>query len=571
MDNRRIGDILRESSLIDESMLTQALEEQESTGERLARILVNSGYLSEKDRLAALSTQFGISFITSSEYPQTPPLIKSKPSAKFLKQYKVLPIEQINGSLKVVVSDPIDPFPVEALKRFTELNVETVLGSEKDILATIELFYGRGAVTMDKIIEGIEEKDMEGTAWESDDIEHLKDLAQEAPIINLVNLLITMAVDKKASDIHIEPFDEGLHIRYRIDGILHQIESLPKGLHPPVASRIKIMARLNIAERRLPQDGRIKFKASASMDIDIRVSTVPTLYGESVVMRLLDPTGIMTMEALGMSSKIEQTFGELIRRPHGMILVTGPTGSGKSTTLYAAFSKIDIKEKKVITIEDPVEYYLEGINQIQVKPKIGFTFANGLRSIVRQDPDVIMVGEIRDSETAEISVHSALTGHLILSTLHTNDAPGAVIRLMDMGVEAYLVSSSLVGVMAQRLVRVICDNCKVTSCKVNEVTQGMTKELQQIIDLRGLDFMTYRGEGCEKCDATGYKGRTGIYELMIVNDDLRKLINERKGADVLRQMATRQGMLSLREAGFEKVMQGVTTIEELARVTVETM
>jgi len=554
---KNIGEILLEEGLIKGEELEKALQEQTKTRARLASILVNLGYLSEDAMLKALSIQMGIPFLTLRDYPKIPPVIDPPLSVKFLKQYKLIPLEKRDSILKVAMSDPLDSFAINGLRLATDCAIEPCIGRERDIITVIDQYYG-GTVTMEKIIEGIEEKEMEVAPWQvEEEIEHLRDLAQEAPIINLVNLLITRAVERRASDIHIEPFEDGLHIRYRIDGILHQTESPPKNLHPAIVSRIKIMAKLNIAERRLPQDGRIKLKVLGK-DIDIRVSSVPMLYGEGVVMRLLDPTGIIGLEVLGFEVKNRERFEDLIKKPYGMFLVTGPTGSGKTTTLYAALSMMNTREKKVITIEDPIEYYLEGVNQIQVKPKIGLTFADGLRSIVRQDPDIIMVGEIRDVETADIAIHAALTGHLVFSTLHTNDAAGAVTRLKDMGVEGYLISSSLLGVLAQRLVRVICNKCK--------ITYAPDKELADELGVK-MNFQTYKGKGCEICDHTGYKGRTGIFELLLVNDEIRRLIVEKKGSDVIAQKAIELGMKTLRDDGWEKVKAGITTVDEVIRVT----
>ena len=554
---KNIGEILLEEGLIKGEELEKALQEQTKTRARLASILVNLGYLSEDAMLKALSIQMGIPFLTLRDYPKIPPVIDPPLSVKFLKQYKLIPLEKRDSILKVAMSDPLDSFAINGLRLATDCAIEPCIGRERDIITVIDQYYG-GTVTMEKIIEGIEEKEMEVAPWQvEEEIEHLRDLAQEAPIINLVNLLITRAVERRASDIHIEPFEDGLHIRYRIDGILHQTESPPKNLHPAIVSRIKIMAKLNIAERRLPQDGRIKLKVLGK-DIDIRVSSVPMLYGEGVVMRLLDPTGIIGLEVLGFEVKNRERFEDLIKKPYGMFLVTGPTGSGKTTTLYAALSMMNTREKKVITIEDPIEYYLEGVNQIQVKPKIGLTFADGLRSIVRQDPDIIMVGEIRDVETADIAIHAALTGHLVFSTLHTNDAAGAVTRLKDMGVEGYLISSSLLGVLAQRLVRGICNKCK--------ITYAPDKELADELGVK-MNFQTYKGKGCEICDHTGYKGRTGIFELLLVNDEIRRLIVEKKGSDVIAQKAIELGMKTLRDDGWEKVKAGITTVDEVIRVT----
>lgn len=558
----KIGEILLNEGLISEDKLRQGLEEQKKAKERIGALLISLGYLSEKDLLRVLSIQLGIPFLSNHEYPSSCPDIGFQPTFKFLKQYKVLPIECNNGCLRVAVADPLEPYPLETLKVFTGLEVEPVLGLESEILDSIEAIYGSAGRSMDKLIEDLGETDVNGASLDSENVEHLKDMASEAPVINMVNLLISGAVEKRASDIHIEPFDDQLHVRYRIDGILYQVETLPRKLQSAVASRVKIMAKLNIAERRLPQDGRLKVKVTGR-DMDIRVSTVPTLFGESIVMRLLDSKGVLSMDSIGFSEAGRHKFMSLVRQPHGLVLVTGPTGSGKSTTLYAALLRVDTTEKKVITVEDPVEYYLKGVNQIQVKPKIGLTFANGLRSIVRQDPDVIMVGEIRDAETADIAIHSALTGHLILSTLHTNDAPSAITRLQDMGVESYLISSSLLGVLAQRLVRVICQDCKAAYIPERS-------ELQLLKSLTGQNGAElFRGKGCEKCEGTGYRGRVAIFELMTVTDGIRQLIADGKGSNIIRQRAVEEGMKTLSEDGWDKVLSGVTTVEEVSRVTLE--
>lgn len=557
---QRIEEILLNQGLIDKGKLDLGLEEVKKSNKNIGLALIDLGFISEQDLLKCSAIHYGLGFLLQHDYPNSRPQIEFQPSFKFLKNYKILPIERQNEHLKVVVADPEEPYPIEALKASTGLEVQVVLGLEREILEAIDFLYGNGTVSMNKLIEGMEDADSTGASEE--DEEHLKGMAHEAPVINMVNLLLTNAIERRASDIHIEPFDNQLHIRYRIDGMLYHVETLPRKLHPAIASRIKIMSKLNIAERRLPQDGRLKIKLT-DRDIDIRVSTVPTLYGESIVMRLLDSKGVISLELVGFSDAHRRLFMSIIKQPHGMFLVTGPTGSGKSTTLYTALSSIDTVIKKVITIEDPVEYNLKGVNQIQVKQKIGLTFANGLRSIVRQDPDVIMVGEIRDAETANIAVHSALTGHLILSTLHTNDAPGAVTRLIDMGIESFLISSCLLGVLAQRLVRVICPECKV-SYRAEE------RELQFFSGMAIPDALTlYRGKGCAACENTGYRGRTGIFELMIVSEDIRQLIVERKGANIIRQKAVDNGMRSLREDGCNKVLQGITTVEEISRVTLD--
>jgi general secretion pathway protein E len=388
-------------------------------------------------------------------------------------------------------------------------------------------------------------------------------MASEAPIIKLVNLFITRAIESRASDIHIEPFEDEMKVRYRIDGVLHDIESTPKRLQGAIVSRIKIMSKLNIAERRLPQDGRIRLKVD-EREIDLRVSTIPVLYGESVVMRILHKEGIVIdLDLLGFLPGTLSNFNNLIKKPNGIILVTGPTGSGKTTTLYGALDKINSPDKKIITVEDPVEYQLKGVNQIQVKPQIGLNFANTLRHIVRQDPDIIMIGEIRDIETAEIAIQSALTGHLVFSTLHTNDAPSAITRLLDMGVENFLLSSTIRGILAQRLVRIICPSCK-------EVDSSLLadKEGQKLISI-GSDIPLYLGKGCEKCAFTGYYGRMGIFELLLVDDDLRKLILKNADSNQIRKSARQHGMITLLEDGAEKIKKGITTLSEIFRVTQE--
>jgi general secretion pathway protein E len=439
-----------------------------------------------------------------------------------------------------------------------------LLGAESEVMDVLERLYGSSASMFGRIIEGIDDGGIEGLSDEIEDIEQLKDLASEAPVIRLVNLIMSKAIEGRASDIHIEPFEKDLKVRYRIDGILYDVESPPKKLKAAIISRVKIMAKLNIAERRLPQDGRIKLKVLGK-DIDLRVSTLPTMYGESVVMRILDKSNssLYDLRRLGLAEDSLHELQGLIRRPHGILLVTGPTGSGKTTTLYSALDTINLPDKKIITIEDPVEYQMDGVNQIQVNPQIGLTFAVGLRHIVRQDPDVIMVGEIRDLETAEIAIRAALTGHLVFSTLHTNDAPSAITRLVDMGAEDYLIASSLLGVLAQRLVRVICPHCRFEVFPVTEM-------LDEIGFRRGNGHegdRFYEGRGCERCATTGFIGRLGIYELMIANDEVRKLTVGKADSGQIRKKAFESGMRSLRDDGWHKVRNGLTTISEVLRVT----
>ncbi len=569
MKSELLGDILIKEGLVDGDQLEQGLVPeggQFGSGEKLGSALVRLGFLSSANLLKALSIQLDLPFILPEAYPQGPPPLEKHLSVKFMQQYKVVPLTLEGDVIKVASAHPRDPFPVETISDFTGLRVEVVLGSEHDIMAAIESYYCGGGVTMENIIGGIADKEVDASDY--DDVEQLKDMALEAPIINLVNLFLTGAVEKNASDIHIEPFEENLLVRYRIDGVLYLIETLPRKLHPAIASRIKIMSKLNIAERRLPQDGRIRVKPTDKA-LDIRVSTIPTMYGESIVMRLLDSDGFISMEGVGFSSHNLKAFEDLISQPHGMILVTGPTGSGKSTTLYSALGKIKTSEKKIITIEDPIEFNIEGVNQMQVKPKIGLNFAAGLRSIVRQDPDVIMVGEIRDADTADIAVHAALTGHLILSTLHTNDAPGAAIRLCDMGIESYLVSSSLIGVLAQRLVRRICTHCKESYHPRAEEIATLGDNLSRLHSSGDGEFQAYRGVGCEQCGETGYRGRVGIFELMVINDEIGHMIAEKQSARLVRKAALEYGMVPLIVDGWEKVGAGITTIEEVSRVTLD--
>ncbi len=558
-----LGSILLERQLVTPEKLEIALKEKSSSGKssrHIGEILVNLGFISEDDMLNALSSQLGLNYLKFSEFPKTIPG-GSYPTVKFMKQYRFVPIGMEDGVLKIATYNPLDEYVTDALQFFSDQSVELFLSSEKDIMEAIEQYFG-GNVHMTSIMEGMREEESESEEIDlQEDVHHLRDMAFEAPIVKLVNMLITRAVEGRTSDIHIEPFESGIKVRYRIDGALTHVESLPKRIQPAVISRIKIMSRMNIAERRLPQDGRIKLRVSGR-DIDLRVSTIPTIYGESIVMRILDRgTALVVLEHLGFPHDIIDSYEKLITTPYGMLLVTGPTGSGKTTTLYASLNKINSDDKKIITVEDPIEYQIDGINQIQIKPQIGLTFATGLRHIVRQDPDIIMVGEIRDVETAEISINSALTGHLVFSTLHTNDAPGAVTRLLDMGIEGFLVSSSLIGVLAQRLVRVICSVCK----EPHTPQQDIIDKVEFLPD----NFTAYRGTGCDECRGTGYKGRTGIFELMVVDGEMRRMILDKASSDIIRQKAVSMGMNVLRDGGWRKVQEGVTTIEEVLRVSQE--
>jgi general secretion pathway protein E len=560
-----LGTLLIEKGRLTAEDLRKVRRLQQERGERLERLLVDLGFIGEEDFIPLLSQYFGVPAMSRKEFPTSPAQLESL-NLSFLRHERIVPLAVREGVLQVAMANPGDFYSVQALQLATNLRIETVLARERDILEALDSYYGNGASTANGESEG--DSGIEFVADDEEDVDHLRDLASEAPVIRLVNLLINRAVEQRASDIHIEPFEQELKVRYRIDGVLHDVETPPRRLQAAIVSRVKIMAKLNIAERRLPQDGRIKLRIMGR-EIDLRVSTLPTLYGESVVMRILDRQGIvLDLAELGFKEDTLASFYDLIVRPYGMILVTGPTGSGKTTTLYGALARINSPDKKIITIEDPVEYQLTGVNQIHVRSQIGLTFANGLRSIVRQDPDVIMVGEIRDAETAEIAIQAALTGHLVFSTLHTNDAAGAVARLLEMGVEDYLLASSLLGVLAQRLVRRVCPRCRVP-------VEGGLDAIPELAAGRANGRVAagpatvYTTRGCEACAGTGYRGRSGIYELLVVNDPVRDLLLKRASADTIKQEAVRGGMRTLREDGWLKVREGVTTVAELLRVTQE--
>lgn len=501
--------------------------------------------------------------ITYQEYPQEPVDLENI-SLRFMKQSLFIPIEFTGQELTIALADVNDYSTIDALKVAYNTRVKVVQGKPEDILDVIERLYGSGRQSIETIIEEADRDSDENHIGDSDDVAHLKDMASEAPIIRLVNRLIFSAIEMRASDIHFEPFENKFQVRYRIDGVLHSAETPPPRLQAAIISRVKIMAKLDIAERRLPQDGSIKLKIS-DRDIDFRVSTIPTIYGESLVMRILDRESlVLNLKQLGFPEDIYNKYTELVRQPYGMILVTGPTGSGKTSTLYTTLAMINSLETKIITLEDPVEYQLSGVNQIQVNAKTGMTFSRGLRAIVRQDPDIILVGEIRDGETAQIAIQSALTGHLLFSTLHTNDSAGAITRLLDMGVEHFLLSSTLLGVLAQRLVRVICPKCKTRVSPDPKLLKLM--RLDDDV-LAGIDF--YEGKGCDHCHFTGFRGRIAIFEYLPVTEDIRKEIIKRSDTDEIKRVAQRAGVRSLREDGWKKVIEGTTTLSEVLRVTLE--
>jgi general secretion pathway protein E len=545
--NLRLGEILLQRGKIEAEDIERALELQLERGDKLGKILVDMGTVAHRDVLAALSDQLDVPLVAVDGAPPSAPEIEGL-SHRFLRQCRAIPVALADHVLTIAMADPLDFETIAAVRAFSGLQVRAALAAEQEILDAIDRNYGE---TEQRTYTGEGDDEQAGA-----DLEHLRDMASEAPVIRLVNAMITAAIETRASDIHIEPFEKEFRVRFRVDGVLFNQEPPPRELKAAIISRLKLMAKLNIAERRLPQDGRIKIKV-VGREVDLRVSTLPTLYGESVVMRLLDRSAgdFYDLRRLGFDNHMLSRMEHFTSLPHGIFLVTGPTGSGKSTTLYSALKRINLPDKKIITIEDPVEYQMDGINQIHVNPQIGLTFASGLRHIVRQDPDVIMVGEIRDRETADVAIRAALTGHLVFSTLHTNDAPSAITRLTDMGVENYLITSSLVAVLAQRLVRVVCSHCKQPNGTV--------------LSPEGESVLTFRGAGCPECNGRGYSSRMGIFEMMDVNDEVRKLIMNNADASVLTRTARKNGMRNLREDGWRKIQDGVTTVEEVMRVTQE--
>ncbi len=544
---------LRENDLNKVTKIQQQMQET-----RLPLLLVKLGLCSEKDVANALAKITGLSVVTVEEYPDTP-VLPDEISLRFLKEFHVVGIKADEHKIVVAVMDPDNPVVEQSLHLLCGTEIEVKIGVLSDIDKAIERQYVDGKTQMGQITDNLD------VSESLDDIEHLKDLASEAPVIRMVNLIFQRALDSKASDIHFEPFEDILIIRLRIDGVLQKIEGPPAGATAAVISRIKLMAKLNIAERRLPQDGRIKIQMQGK-EIDLRVSTTPTMYGESVVIRLLDKESVVfDFASLGFEESNQQQFMEVLNKPHGIILITGPTGSGKSTTLYTALSQLNTPEKKIITVEDPVEYQLNGVNQIQAKPKIGLTFSSALRSIVRQDPDIIMIGEMRDLETAKIAVQSALTGHLVLSTLHTNDAAGALARLLDMGLDDYLLTSTVNGILAQRLVRKLCMHCREPYQPLPEVVEekGLTRFL------KNGELTLYQATGCKECGGIGYSGRLAIIEFLVMNDSLRKMVMEHKESGLIQEEAVKGGMLSIYQDGLAKAAKGLTTLGEVLRVTTE--
>ena len=555
---RRLGDVLVERGKVEVDQIARALRLQRESGERIGALLVQLGFIAERDLAEALAELLELRFVESDEYRSVPVLPQI--SAEFLQRARLIPIREEDTSVVVAMADPLDDFAAEAVRLAVGKEVVRRVGVSTEIEAARRRLYAEGGSSMGQIVEAI--GDEEG--HEQGDVEQLRDLASEAPIIRVVNLVIAEALEARASDIHLEPFESELHVRYRIDGVLRPVDAPPAHSAAAVVSRIKVMANLNIAERRLPQDGRIKLRIEGR-EIDMRVSTVPTMHGESVVMRILDKSQLpLDFAALGFTPDILPKFQSVLARPHGIFLVTGPTGSGKTTTLYAALNALNTPEKKILTVEDPVEYQLDGVNQIQVKPQIGLGFADALRSILRQDPDIIMVGEMRDLETATMAVQSALTGHQVFSTLHTNDSVSSVTRMLDMGVEDFLLTSTVNGVLAQRLVRTLCESCREPYVASSErlAQAGFPEELDG-------DVILYRAKGCAQCEDSGYRGRTCILELLIMTDPIRQAVLEHADASTLRAVALSHGMVGMYEDGLAKAVAGVTTVEEVVRVTQE--
>ncbi len=565
IQENKIGRILVEQGLITKEQLELALKEYEKNNykDSLIRILIEKKFVSEEKLVKALSKKLGMPVVNLKEYKIPKEVLEILPLT-MIKKYRAVPIKKNGNILILAMENPTDFNAIADIRFYTNYNIDIVIttpsGIDKVIQDIEEQEEALDIVDMDLNLDDIDYIDEE----EDIDLSSIQEESQKAPIIRFVNFIIAEAVRKEASDIHIEPYEKTLRIRFRIDGILHEFFKPPLKLKNAIVSRIKIMSHLDIAERRIPQDGRIKIKLSDNKEIDIRVSTLPTIFGEKVVMRILDKSSLkLDLKTLGFGDRELRIFREVINKPYGMILVTGPTGSGKTTTLYSALSELNKPDVNISTAEDPVEYNIEGINQVNIREDIGLTFASALRSFLRQDPDIILVGEIRDLETAEIAVKAALTGHLVLSTLHTNDASSTIVRLVDMGIEPFLVSTSLLLIVAQRLVRKICVKCK-EEVKIEKkalISMGVKEEE---VDT----FKVYKGRGCEACNGTGYKGRTALYEVLRVSQNIKELINRGATAYEIQVAAIKEGMKTLREAGLVKVKQGITTLEEVGRVTI---
>ncbi len=561
----KLGQLLVNSEVINEAQLEQALGVQKREGGRIGSILIKLGFLDEEKLVSFLSKQFGVPAINLSEYQVDASVTKFIPH-EVAQKYQIMPVARVGATLTIAMVDPSNVFAIDDVKFMSGYNVEPVVAAESSIKEAMDEHYGQSDA-LQTVMDKIKESDADFLDFVQDDeeqvdISELKQAVEEAPVVKLVNLILSEAINRGASDIHLEPYEKTFRVRYRIDGVLYDIMSPPQKLRAALTSRVKIMSELDIAERRLPQDGRIKLRIR-SKEVDLRVSTLPTLFGEKIVMRILDKSNLeLDLTKLGFETEALKDFEEAIRSPFGMVLVTGPTGSGKTTSLYSALSTVNTIDVNIMTSEDPVEYNLMGINQVQVKEDIGLTFAAALRSFLRQDPDIIMVGEIRDFETAEIAVKAALTGHLVLSTLHTNDAPSTVSRLLNMGIEPFLVSASVLLILAQRLCRKICEQCKEEE---NIPIPALVKIGFSEEDAKAIKG--YKGKGCNTCNGTGYKGRIALYEVMPVRDELKELILEGASASEIKKTAVRLGMATLRMSGLVKIKEGTTTVEEILRVT----
>ncbi len=562
----KLGQLLINNQLITEEQLKKALELQRKESGRLGSNLIKLGYINEEELVSFLSKQYGVPAISLSDYKIDDAITKFIPQ-EVAQKYQILPVARVGATLTIAMVDPSNVFAIDDVKFMTGYNVEPVVAAESSIRDSIAEHYGQSDA-LQTVMDSLKTQDgdlldfIQETEEDDIDLSELKQAVEEAPVVKLVNLILSEAIQRAASDIHLEPYEKSFRVRYRIDGVLYDIMQPPVKLKAALSSRVKIMSELDIAERRLPQDGRIKLKLKGR-EVDLRVSTLPTLFGEKIVMRILDKSNLqLEMTKLGFEQKALDNFEESIRSPFGMVLVTGPTGSGKTTTLYSALNTINSVDVNIMTSEDPVEYNLLGINQVQVREEIGLTFAAALRSFLRQDPDIIMVGEIRDFETAEIAVKAALTGHLVLSTLHTNDAPSTISRLLNMGIEPFLVSASVLLILAQRLCRKICSQCK----------EEENVPIPALVNIgfpedEAKTIKCYVGKGCNVCNETGYKGRIALYEVMPVKDELKELILEGAAASEVKKTAVRLGMNTLRMSGLTKIKEGVTTVEEILRVT----
>ena len=558
---KKIGEILVDAGLITSGQLEEALNVSKRTGARLGRTLVNIGVVTEEGIAQALAHQFNIPYVSLSGVIIEPQIIKLIPEA-LARRYKVIPFAKEGNTIRVAMFDPLDVFATDDLKKVSGCQILSSVATELDIQRAIDQYYGT-AGSIEEIARRIEGAEIELLKGEEDMPEKLERIAGAASVIQLVNLMISQAVAERASDIHIEPDEEVLRVRMRVDGILHEMNNLSLKLHPAVLSRVKILGGLDIAEKRLPQDGRFNIKVGNS-DIDIRLSTLPIIFGEKAVMRLLDKTSLLLkLEELTPFPDTLEILKKMVKKPFGMILLTGPTGSGKTTTAYTILSMINSIDKNIVTVEDPVEYKLKIINQVQVNIKVGITFANALRHILRQDPDIVMIGEIRDRETAEIAIHAALTGHLVISTIHTNNAIGTITRLIDMGIEPFLISSAITCLVGQRLIRGICQKCKVSY----QPSANILKELG--IPVAEKFPLFYKGKGCAACKGSGLKGRLGIFETLVINEDIRKLILEKSDAGKILEASIKHGFKTLRHEGIRAVLNGYTTIEEVLQATQE--